>query len=285
MNSTTQYIVGIYQINMVIRDTIGYAAPAKENIYPKDIFEHRRNSFNLLVGEGSPFAHFVSINSEKSEKLIQNIKDYQDEIFGKESRIFHLTTDTVEVDRSQHKAIYNMSIGIYQTLLDILNGYMNFAKESGAFEQSIADVVAADEYFFKSLAHYCIMNDVFKLFKEFSEAMRENKGEPSPVSKFINEDIVQLVGFTNFMGQHSNVKNVTYNTMVDHVRAFIDAMGGKRDLAEGQTFPMLFEEVNALCLKTLQDAEAKWRTFFLPLAKEYQQFTAEQTKKKPEDLA
>ena len=31
--------------------------------------------------------------------------------------------------------------------------------------------------------------------------------------------------------------------MVDHVRAFIDAMGGKRDLAEGQTFPMLLKKL------------------------------------------
>ncbi len=285
MNSTTQYIVGIYQISMVIRDTLGYASPAKENIFPKNIYKHRHNSFNLLIGEGSPFAHFVSINSEKSEKLLQNIKDYQEEVFGKDSRIFRLTPETVEVDRSQHKSIYNMSIGIYQTLLDILNGYLNFAKENGTFEQSIADVIAADEYFFKSLAHYCIINDIFKLFREYSDAMRDNKGEPSPISKFINEDIVQLVNFVNFMGQHSNVKNVTYNTMVDHVKAFIDSMSGKRDLPEGQTFPTLFNEVNALCLKTLQDAEGKWRALFLPLAKEYQQFTENINKKKPEDLA
>ncbi len=285
MNSTTQYIVGIYQINMVIRDTLGYAAPAKENVYPRNIYEHRRDSFALLVGEGSPFAHFVSINKEKSEKLVQNIKDFQDEVFSKDSRIFHLTTDTVEVDRSQHKVIYNMAVGIYQTILDILNGYLGFSKESGTFEQAVADTIAADEYFFKSLAHYTIINDIMKLFKEFSDAMRDNKGEPSPVSKFINEDIIQLVNFINFMGQHNGVKNVTYNTMVDQVRAFIDAMSGKRDLPEGKTFPTLFAEVNALCLKTLQDAEGKWRTLFVPLAKEYQQFTESQTNKKPEDLA
>ena len=56
MNATTQYIMGIYQLAMIVRDTLGYVVPRKENFFKKDIYEHRAKSFALLTAEGSPFS-------------------------------------------------------------------------------------------------------------------------------------------------------------------------------------------------------------------------------------
>ena len=286
MNATTQYIMGIYQLAMIVRDTLGYVAPRKDGFFKKDIYEHRANSFALLTAEGSPFSHFVSLNKEKAEKLLTNINDFQTEIYSSESRIFRVSDDHVEVDKGQAKQVYNMSIGIYQTLLDILKGYVSHARSTGELETRVGEVIIADEYYFRSLAHYALINDLFKLFKEYSEAMRAHNGESNPVAKFINEDINELTKYIAFMDQHNDVKNVTYKKMVDMTKAFIENMSGRRDLPEGKNFPEVFNELNEFALRTLQDAEGKWREVFVPLAKDYQDFIADQNERKnPQDLA
>lgn len=286
MNATTQYIMGIYQLAMIVRDTLGYVVPRKENFFKKDIYEHRAKSFALLTAEGSPFSHFLSLNEEKAEKLVKNINDFQTELYSSESRIFRVSGDHVEVDQSQAKQVYNMTIGIYQTLLDILKGYLTHARASGELEARVAEVIAADEYYFRSLAHYALVNDLFKLFKEYSEAMRAHNGESNPVAKFINEDINELTKYVAFMDQHNEVKNVPYKKMVDMTKAFVENMSGRRDLPEGKNFPEVFNELNDFALHTLQDAEVKWREIFVPLAKDYQDYiTKENERKNPQDLA
>lgn len=286
MNATTQYIMGIYQLSMIVRDTLGYVAPRKENFFKKDVYEHRVQSFALLTGEGSPFQHFVSINKEKAEKLLSNISDFQNDIYSSESRIFRIVDDHIEVDQSQAKQVYNMTVGIYQTLLDILKGYLKHAEENKELEARVREVIAADEYYFRSLAHYALVNDIFKLFKEYSDAMRSHQGEPNPIAKFINEDINELTKYVAFMDQHNEVKNVSYKKMVDMTKAFIENMSGKRDLPEGKNFPEIFKELNEFALRTLQDAEAKWREIFIPLAKDYQDYINEQNERKNQsDLA
>ncbi len=286
MNPTSEYIMGLYQLAMIVRDTVGYVAPQKENVFKKEVYEHRASSFALLVGQGSPFAHFVSINEEKAEKLLKNIKDFQQDIYSPESRIFRVVEDHVEVDQSQHKHVYNMTVGIYQTLLDILSGYIKFAKENEQLDPRISEVINADEYYFRSLVHFALVNDVFKLFKEYSEAMRAHKGEQNPIAKFINEDINELTKYVAFMDQHNRVKNVTYKKMVDMTKAFIENMSGRRDLPEGKNFPAVFQELHDFCLRTLQDAEVKWRNVFMPLAKDYQDHINKKNERKnPQDLA
>ena len=285
MNQVTQYILGIYQINMIIRDTVSYVAPRKEQSFSKEIYEHRGRSLELLTAEGSPFAHFVSINKEKADKLVENINEFKKEMYSPESRVFRVVGEGIEVDDKMHHRVYEMAIGIYQTLLDVLGGYIKYAKDNDQLELRIEELVAADEYFFRSLSYFALINDIFKLFKEFSDAMQQHKGEPNPIAKFINEDINKMVQLIAFMNKHNRVTNLTYKKMTDLTNAFIEHMGGQRQLPEGKNFPELFNELNEFALKTLQDAETNWRTIFLPVAKAHQEEMKKNERKNPEDLS
>jgi hypothetical protein len=184
-----------------------------------------------------------------------------------------------------HHRVYEMAIGIYQTLLDVLGGYIKYAKDNDQLELRIEELVAADEYFFRSLSYFALINDIFKLFKEFSDAMQQHKGEPNPIAKFINEDINKMVQLIAFMNKHNRVTNLTYKKMTDLTNAFIEHMGGQRQLPEGKNFPELFTELNEFALKTLQDAETNWRTIFLPVAKAHQEEMKKNERKNPEDLS
>lgn len=286
MNAITQYILGIYQLNMIVRDTIGYLVPRGENKYDKGTFEHRRRSLALLTGEGSPFAHFLSINQDKAEKLQSNIDDFINEIYGNDATIIRIVGENVEVDDGQHIRVYEMAVGIYQTLLDILNGYLKYAREQKQEDHRVEEVIAADEYYFRALSHYAMINDLFKLFREFSDAMRAHNGDQNPVAKFINDDITKIANLIAFEDKYNKVKHASYNKMVDLSKAFLESMSGKRALPEGRNFPDLFKELNEFSLKTLQEAEGAWRTSFMPIAKEYQESIKNKAERKdPEGLA
>jgi hypothetical protein len=285
MTTITAYIFGIYQLSMMVRDVLGYVAPQGEKKFSKYAYERRSKTFELLSGEGSPFAHFVSINKDKSEKLVGNLSEFQKDIYSSESLIFRVVGDFVEVDASQHLRVYDMTIGIYQTFSDILKGYLQFGEQNPEFDKRVATLIREDEYYFRSLAHFALVNDLFKLFKEYSDARNRDKSDDNPVAKFINEDIKKVVGFINFLDKHNTIKNVTYKLMTDNVKAFIENMSGQRELPAGKNFPEVFNELNAMCLKTLQDAEAKWRDLFLPLAREHADMLNNNERKNPEDLS
>ena len=285
MTTITAYIFGIYQLSMMVRDVLGYVAPQGEKKFSKDAYERRSKTFELLSGEGSPFAHFISINKDKSEKLVGNLSEFQKDIYSSESLIFRVVGDFVEVDASQHLRVYDMTIGIYQTFSDILKGYLQFGEQNPEFDKRVATLIREDEYYFRSLAHFALVNDLFKLFKEYSDARNRDKSDDNPVAKFINEDIKKVVGFINFLDKHNTIKNVTYKLMTDNVKAFIENMSGQRELPAGKNFPEVFNELNAMCLKTLQDAEAKWRDLFLPLAREHADMLNNNERKNPEDLS
>lgn len=285
MTTVTAYIFGIYQLSMMVRDVIGYVAPQGEKKFSKDAYERRSKTFDLLSGEGSPFAHFISINKDKSEKLIANLDEFKKEIYSSDSPIFRIVDEQVEVDAGQHLRVYDMTIGIYQTFSDILKGYLQFGEQNPEFDKRVATLIKADEYYFRSLAHFALVNDLFKLFREYSDARNRDKSEDNPVAKFINEDIKKVIGFISFLEKHNTVKNVTYKLMTDNVKAFIENMSGQRELPPGKNFPEVFNDLNTVCLKTLQDAEAKWRDLFLPLAREHAEMLNINQEKNPEDLS
>lgn len=285
MTTVTAYIFGIYQLSMMVRDAIAYVAPQGQKTFAKEAYERRAQTFKLLTGEGSPFAHFVSINKDKAEKLLTNLEEFRIDVYSPESTIFRVVGETVEVDNSQHIRVYDMAIGIYQTFSDILKGYLNFGETNPDFDKRINTLVAEDEYYFRSLAHYALVNDLFKLFTEYSEARHRDKSEDNPVAKFINEDIKKVIGFINFLDKHNKVKSNTYKLMTDGVKAFIENMSGQRELPPGKNFPEVFNELNALVLKTLQDAEGKWRDIFMPIAREHAEMLNKQERKNPEDLS
>lgn len=285
MTNVTMYVFGLYQLTMVIRDAVGYLTPHGDKKLSREAYERRVKTFEVLTGEGSPFAHFVSINKEQSEKLLSNLEEFKNDVYSSKSTIFRVSGDFVEVDAAQHIRVYDMTLGIFQTFSDILQGYLKFGENNPDFDKRMVDVINAEEYYFRALAHYALAADLIKLFREYSEARSKDQSADNPIAKFINEDIMKLVSFINFLEKHNKVKNLTYKTMTDGVKAFIENISGRRELPAGKTFPNVFEDLHNLTLHTLQDAEGKWKDIFLPLAKDHHTEIQKHERKNPEDLA
>lgn len=285
MTNLTLHIFGIYQLSMLVRDSLGYLAPKGERKFSKDAYLHRVKSFELLRKDGTPFAFFVSQNIEKAEKLVSNLDEFASEVYSTESRIFRVSGDFVEVDASQHLRVYEMALGINQTLIDILNGFVAHNRGQEQFEERLVTLLEAEEYYYRALAHYALANDLIKLFKEYSEARAQDNSKDNPIAKFINEDIIRVINLVRFLAKYNKVKNTTYKNMTDLFNAFIEQIAGQRDLEEGKTFPQLFNDLVDMTFKTLQDAEQKFQVVLMPFINEQQKLEKDNERKNPEDLA
>lgn len=280
MNSTSIYIFGIYQISLYVRDTLLYCVPGREETYFTTQYKTRGDNLRRLTGEATPFAAFLRANEEKAVKIKENIEKLIEDVYGENTTIMRVVGDLVEVDRGQHVRIYELVLGIYQTLDDIMRGYLTQAKKDDMFEVKMEDIVYFGEYYFRALAHYTILFDIGKFYREYSQAMHEAKGEQNPVAQFIADDLRKLFDLVNFMGKFNKVKDGKYWSMVDEVNTVIAQISGQRAIEEGQTIQNIFNDTTKKTYETLQDAENKWQKAFFPVNNEYMQFVKEQLDKK-----
>lgn len=283
MNQTTHYILGIYQINLILRDSLEYMMPNKE--FKLEAYNHRERGLKSLLNENAPFGQFVKNNGEKAEEVMKNLQRFYDEVYGENSSIVKVHGDKVEVDASKHTIFYEMVVGIFQTIEDIMQGFLKHARENGTYEEYLEKAINSNEYFFRAASHLVIVHDLIKLFNEFQVAYREAKGEKSPVVNFINDDINKYFGFILFQKKHNRVKDASYHAMLDKVMMLIEAMNGRRQLPEGVTFPSLFSDVEQAILKEVEKSEVLWKTDFAPLIKDYIEYNQKhfQNFEKPEE--
>ena len=119
--------------------------------------------------------------------------------------------------------------------------------------------------------------------------MRESKGEATPQSNFIQNDLNELVKCIATVRQHATCKDELHTNALDPIFASIEMMNGKRDLPKGKTFADVFNDCNQKIAAFVQDAEKAWRDTYTPCLNELiedtrsrQENQAEKPEVKPE---
>ena len=106
--------------------------------------------------------------------------------------------------------------------------------------------------YFRSLSYFAITIDIVEKFNEFQTAFRESKGQPSPASNFINEEIGKLVGILGFIKNIRKLKTSLSMIWLIRLTPLLETIGGKRQLPEGMKFPDLFKATREVTLNQLQ---------------------------------
>lgn len=221
--------------------------------------------------------------------MLENLNNFIKNVYSEESTIVRISGEEVRVDHAQHLQIYEQVVGLYQTLLDIVNGYVAYAKKENQYENIVGAVVESDEYFYRVYSHLVIMDDIVATFGEFNKVMKENQGKPNPMANYIIDDLKKLFGYIIFQKQHNKIRDVKYNEMVDSCFALVETMEGKRALPEGKSFPDLFKANKEMILSLLSPAELNWKAQFRSWMNEAVEFSRAQReaaakKKDPNDL-
>lgn len=283
MNQTSYFVFGIFQLNLLLRDSMEYMVPNRQ--FNVDMYEKRKEGFVALTEDKAPFGRFLAMNQEKAPKIKESFENFIDLVYSDNATIVRKIDNKLEIDNALHLQFYEMTAGLFQTIEDILYGYLSHAEKEKQFEEALAKAIYANEVYFRSLSYFAITMDIVDKFNEFQTAFRESQGQPSPASNFINEEIGKLVGILGFHKKHSKVKDVSYHEMVDKVNALLETIGGKRQLPEGVKFPDLFKATRDATLAQLQKSENEFKVHFGPVLGEYVELTKKLTEARQQDGA
>ncbi|MFA5443043.1 MAG: hypothetical protein WC286_04115 [Bacilli bacterium] len=266
MENIQKAIVTLLHYNTIIRDTLEYTIKKKE--YNLDFFNFKKKGILVEIEQNTPLRIFLDKAGENGEKLTTRIKDFYETLYGDDSTILRIAPDGLRVDHAQHLTIYEQTLILHEEIRRITNVHVDFAKKNNQFDKRLEDLIKADERFYRGLVYMTMINDLEVLYFEYNKARNEAKGELTPQSNFIQNDISKVTNLLNFTRQNSVATDLEYMELVDKVFAVIENISGKRDLPIGKNYVDVFKEAKEAIATFVKETEFKWRDLYNPVIKE-----------------
>lgn len=267
MNTISRVIVSLVYYNALVRDTLEYTLVNKEN-YEVSFYDYKRNGIVNEIKLQTPLKTFIDQNGEKGEELRKKLEDFGNTFYSDNSTVIKKASDGLRVDHAQNVKIFEAVIPLHEELNSIIKLHVNYARDNKQLEDKIVALQDADERFYRAVALLTLNGELDRQFEEFNKVMRESKGEPTPQSNFIQNDLNTLVKCLATVRQNATAKDNLYTDALDSVFNSVEMMNGKRDLPAGKNFPDVFNDANVKIRDFVQDSEQKWKDTYQPLLEE-----------------
>jgi len=260
MNEQTRYVMAIYQLSAVIRDTLEYLLPPSEKGFNVETYKQRKQMIAHLVEPNSPFALFCQNNkapikdSEQTvgERISTQVHQFVDEVYGDNSTLVKIDHDAIYVETSLSLQLMDFIVGLHETLADVCVGFRNSFEKEKTLDPDFDMLLKVDDPFYRSVAFRAVACQFVTKFTEFNQAVnsyvsseREKNGvDPTkqpgfdpkvdPSCAFISNEMGRVVGFYNFLKQHNKSSDVIFLDDVDRMQDTFHFFDGTRKLQEGQ---------------------------------------------------
>ena len=277
MNNFSLYTFRLYHYLLTVRDTMEYTIKRDHKI---EVYENRKKILTDNLEEGTPFGDFLKNNGETGDKIREKIKSFIEDLYSGNSTILIPSGETVRVDVAQLVTLFDMVVGIAETLRDIVYQYINHGLKSADAEQKVDDLlvqlVSEDERMYRVVLSMLVMRSFEESFAEFQKVMNESKGQPTPQSNFIvQNELVKLAGFLRFSRQHTRCTDNETLDLLDETLKVIEMTEGRRQRPNNRGFKDIFDELNNKLNTFAATAEAAWK-------QTYQKVVEEVTKNQPQ---
>lgn len=258
MNKTSQYIFGLYQFLLNLRDTLEYTINRDHDLRVYN--ERKRVITSNVEDSNSVFGNFVSNNKEQTEKLVEVLKTFIEDFYSDSSTILMAAGDKIRVDYTQNIKTFEETINVAESLRDVLYAYVNHARGTKELDSSLQELIVRDERLYRSIVNMLVMQEFQKSFSEFQKVMSESKGQPTPQSNFIvQNELVKLSGLLRFSRQHAHCTDNPTLDMLDRTNAVLEMTEGRRDRRDNKSFKELFDIVNKDALEAVRVNEIAWK--------------------------
>jgi hypothetical protein len=280
MNEQTRYVMAIYELSAIIRDSMEYLLPPGEKGYSVDIYKQRKEMISHLIVDNSPFMLFCQQNkatakdSDQSigDKISSQVKEFVADVYSDDGKIVKIDHDKVVVETSLTLQLMDYIIGLHETLSDVCNGFRDSFQKAGTLEPEFDELLTVDDPFYRAVAFRSVASVFVLKFTEYNNAIRsyiaqereKNGIDPStqpgfdpkvdPSCAFISNEMNRVVGFFNFLKQHNKSKDVIFIDSIDKMSDAFHYFDGTKKLAEGQK---------------MGDAMQAFETIFVPLIAGY----------------
>ncbi len=271
MNQETRYVLGIYQLGVIIRDSFEYGIP-KPN-YDLNVYNQRKAGIKHCVEENSPFMHFLSQQEKIGEEIKKNVLDFIDLVYGDESRVAHVEDGKLVIDPAFSNQVFDYIVGLHETLNDIVKGYVEQSKNNTHnLEDKLEVLLEKDNLFYRSISSLVLTDAIHRLFVEFNKTMNEAKGQQNPQSSFVASELNKVLGYYNFVQQHSDIKNEKYLNNVEATKKVISYISGQEKVEEGKNLRDIMVALHEDWVKICQVNELDWKTTYVEIWQELSEF-------------
>ena len=259
MNQTTRFVMGIYQVSLMIRDALEYIQ--NKETFDLNVYKQRKQYIEHGLIESAPLSRFLSQNGDVGKNIRNNLNDFVDAVYGDDSTIVSIDGEKVVSDKGQKLKMLDFIVGLHETLQDVMKGFINQSKNDNTYEEELDTFLKYDEKFFRSLLCINLVDQIHALFLDFNKAMQQSKGEPGPATNFILNDLKRVVGFLKFENEHADKEDEGFKKAYDASFLMLQYMeGSKKAEDEGTTIKDQIVEARKLWQVEIGKNEPEWRT-------------------------
>ena len=259
MNQTTRFVMGIYQVSLMIRDALEYIQ--NKETFDLNVYKQRKQFIEHGLIESAPLSRFLSQNGEVGKNIRNNLNDFVDAVYGDDSTIVSIDGEKVVSDKGKKLKMLDFIVGFHETLQDVMKGFINQSKNDNTYEEELDTFLKYDEKFFRSLLCINLVDQIHALFLHFNKAMQQSKGEPGPATNFILNDLKRVVGFLKFENEHADKEDEGFKKAYDASFLMLQYIeGSKKAEDEGTTIKDQIVEARKLWQVEIGKNEPEWRT-------------------------
>ena len=266
MNNFSLYTFRLYHYLLTVRDTLEYTIKRDHKV---EVYESRKKILTENLEEGTPFGDFLKNNGETGDKIKEKIKSFIDELYSENSTILIPSGELVRVDVAQIVTLFDMTVGIAETLRDIVYQYINYGMQKEDVDKLLVQLVGEDERMYRVVLSMLVMRSFQESFAEFQKVMNESKGQPTPQSNFIvQNELVKLAGYLRFSRQHTRCTDNETLDLLDETLKVIEMTEGRRERPNNRNFKDIFDELNNKLNTAAAQAEGAWKQTYQRVVEE-----------------
>ena len=257
MNNFSLYTFRLYHYLLTLRDTMEYTIKRDHKV---EVYENRKKILTENLEEGTPFGDFLKNNGEAGDKIREKVQEFIKNLYSEESTILVPSGDLVRVDVAQAVTLFDMTVGLTETLRDIVYQYIAYGQERKEIDPMIVGLVADDERMYRIVLSMLVMRSFEESFAEFQKVMAESQGKPTPQSNFIvQNELVKLAGFLRFSRQHTRCTDNETLDLLDETLKVIEMTEGRRQRPDNKGFNEIFDDINNKLNTTAAKFEGVWK--------------------------
>ena len=266
MNNFSLYTFRLYHYLLTLRDTMEYTIKRDHKV---EVYENRKKILTENLEEGTPFGDFLKNNGEAGDKIREKVQEFIKNLYSEESTILVPAGELVRVDVAQSVTLFDMTVGLTETLRDIVYQYIAYGQNNKEIDPMIVGLVSDDERMYRIVLSMLVMRSFEESFAEFQKVMGESQGKPTPQSNFIvQNELSKYANLLRFVRSHNHCTDNETLDALDKCLQVVEMSEGRRDRRDNKNFPDLFKEaldqVNALLVLN----GPKWQEAFNKALKE-----------------
>lgn len=273
MKTENYSIIELLHLSFVIRDSLEYChEPLK---LKENAFESRKKMVQQLLEKDHFIAKFLVENpNEAGKKYYESLTIYFNNIYEKE---FYVSFENYKVDPDKKLEFLEETIKNYQTVLDIIHGFVKTLQDKELLDDVVLQCVNDSENFFRVLYLFIVYNEIIKEDSNYKETLQKTRDNNSYENKYILNLLKGLIAAYNFNRQKYSGQEETLKTLFEEVFKTFQKLDGSIKLTQPNEMQETLLATNRLIAQALRTYETNWRTSYKNLIQKMRENTPANT--------